>query len=124
VTSRRRVGPVVAQRRRLRAGRLGEDLAAGFLARRGVRILARNVRTGRGEIDIHGAVAGRSVAFEVKTIVAATPEDDAVYRLGREKAATIRKYARALQPPAYRIDLVAVTLRPSGPELRWVPYAD
>lgn len=118
-----RSGAAGTQRHRVRVGRFGEDLAARFLVRRGVRILGRNVRTGRGEIDIHGVVDNVPVAFEVKTIVAATPLRDAVYRLDSAKAATVHRYARLLHPPARRVDLVAVTLRPGGPELRWVPYA-
>ncbi len=43
-----------------------EDLAAGFLRRRGYRILSRNYRTRGGEIDIVAA-AGKEIVFvEVK----------------------------------------------------------
>lgn len=46
---------------------LGEDAAAGFLAGRGLRILARNWATKMGEIDIV-ALDGSTVVFvEVKT---------------------------------------------------------
>jgi putative endonuclease len=49
-------------------GRIGEELAAQHLERRGSRVLARNVRTRAGEIDIV-AFDGRTLMFvEVKTL--------------------------------------------------------
>lgn len=48
-------------------GRRGEDAAAAFLGRRGMEVLARNVRTAFGEIDLV-AMDGDVVVFvEVKT---------------------------------------------------------
>jgi putative endonuclease len=48
-------------------GRLGEDLAAGHLRRLGYSVLARNVRTRHGEIDLI-VFDGSALAFaEVKT---------------------------------------------------------
>lgn len=53
--------------RRRALGRLGESLAADHLERRGFAILDRNVRIGRGEIDLI-AFDGITLAFvEVKT---------------------------------------------------------
>jgi putative endonuclease len=50
-----------------RSGRRGEELAAEHLRRLGYRILARNARTGEGEIDLV-ARDGDTIAFiEVKT---------------------------------------------------------
>lgn len=47
--------------------RLGEDLAADFLSKKGYRIIDRNFRKGYGEIDII-AVKGKVLIFiEVKT---------------------------------------------------------
>jgi putative endonuclease len=52
---------------RSRWGRDGEDRAAGFLAARGMRIVARNFRSPQGEIDLI-ALDGETLAFiEVKT---------------------------------------------------------
>ncbi len=48
-------------------GRSGEDLAASLYEREGYRIVARNARCGRGEIDVIAA-RGRELVFcEVKT---------------------------------------------------------
>lgn len=51
----------------LRLGRNGEDLAAAILQKEGCRILARNWRFGKLELDIICERAGRIVFVEVKT---------------------------------------------------------
>ena len=48
------------------AGNFWEEAAAAYLERAGVRILARNFRCSRGEIDIIGFHQGCLVFFEVK----------------------------------------------------------
>lgn len=70
-------------------GRRGETLAAWFLRLKGWRILARRVKTPRGEIDLI-ARRGRVVAFvEVKWRASAAELDFAIddYRLRRVLAA-------------------------------------
>ncbi|MCD7836325.1 MAG: YraN family protein [Lachnospiraceae bacterium] len=49
-----------------RTGADNEQLAADYLAKRGMRIAARNFRTRRGEIDIIGYEGGYLVFVEVK----------------------------------------------------------
>ena len=56
-----------AQNHNQRLGRKGEDLAAAYLQRRGYRILARNIRTPYGEIDIIAHKSNRYIFVEVKT---------------------------------------------------------
>jgi putative endonuclease len=57
----------VSANRRSELGRLGEQLAAEHLVRRGFEIVERNYRTRWGELDIV-AFDGRTLAFcEVKT---------------------------------------------------------
>lgn len=48
-------------------GQLGERLAEGFLARRGYRILDRNVKTSFKELDLIATMDGVLVFVEVKT---------------------------------------------------------
>ena len=67
-------------------------------------------------------IDGCSVAVEVKTIVARGLENDAVDQFSVQKADTVRRYAARLRPPAYRVDLIAVTIRGFGAEIRWVPF--
>ena len=103
--------------------RFGEVMAERFLEERGATVLGRNVRLGRGEIDLHVSLDGVSVAVEVKTVVARRRSDDAIYQFSFRKADTVRRYARRLQPPAKRVDFVAITFRAHGADIRWVPFA-
>lgn len=52
---------------RTAVGRAGEEAAARFLAARGYRIVARNVRFRAGEIDMVAEEGGSLVFVEVKT---------------------------------------------------------
>ena len=53
--------------RHLLLGEKGEDLAADFLARKGLKIVARRVRFKRGELDIVAKNGKEWVFVEVKT---------------------------------------------------------
>ncbi len=78
---------------RHRLGRLGEDLAAEHLQRRGFALIARNHRTRFGELDLIG-FDGRTLVFaEVKTRRAGSgsPWD----ALGDSKRRQVRTMARA-----------------------------
>lgn len=58
----------MAQTSKQRIGRWGETVATYYLERRGYRVIARNVRTGRGEIDLIACHESGVVVFvEVKT---------------------------------------------------------
>jgi len=58
----------VAQTHKQRIGGWGERVAAGFLERRGYRVLAQNVRTPYGELDLVTQSSGGELVFvEVKT---------------------------------------------------------
>jgi putative endonuclease len=85
------VGQLSAQRRRRRPlGEQGERLAARFLRRQGMRILARQLRTHWGEVDLI-AVDGRTIVFvEVKTRRAGTLADAL-------EAITVQKQRRLMQ---------------------------
>lgn len=81
-------------------GRCGETLAAWYLQMKGWRIVARRVKTPRGEVDLI-ARRGRTLAFiEVKWRSSADQLDHAVdpYRLRRVAAAAevlAARHARA-----------------------------
>lgn len=81
-------------------GRKGETLAAWYLRLKGWRILARRVKTPRGEVDLI-ARRGRTVAFvEVKWRGTAQARDWAVderrlVRVQAAAAALAPRYARA-----------------------------
>lgn len=100
-------------------GYRGEDEAARYLRRSGYRILDRNVRLGRNEIDII-AQEGDTVAFvEVKTRVTdqfADPEVnvDAAKRRRIRRAARIYMARRNDPEVYYRFDIVSVLLPNEG----------
>ena len=105
---------------RHRLGRLGEDLAAQHLVRRGLEIVARNHRTRFGEIDVI-ALDGPALVFcEVKTRRAGpgSPWD----ALSDTKRRQVRQMARAYlvdtpgRPRAleYRFDAIGIVIDGRG----------
>jgi putative endonuclease len=103
-------------------GRLGEQLAAEHLIRRGFQIIERNYRTRWGELDIV-AYDGRTLAFcEVKTRRVSAPGRDPLESVHTRKRSKVRKMAgswlieRTDRPYAdnVRFDAIGVTLGPSG----------
>jgi len=107
-------------------GRRGEDAAARYLKRRGLRILDRNVRLSRGEIDLVCEPDDGSMlilvevkAREVKRGFDApfAPAEEAVDREKRERlvelALELKRRHRRLDRPV-RIDVVGVDLFDPG----------
>ena len=107
---------------RERAARGGETIAAEFLTLRGMVVVERNVRMGRGEIDLVARDKDQVVFVEVKFRTAggkATPFD-AVGAKKREdvaKAAALYLARYALLDRPVRFDVVGVTWRADGEEL-------
>ncbi len=100
-------------------GQRGEDAAARFLRRQGYRILDRNVRLGRNEIDII-AQEGDTIAFvEVRSRTAAdaiAPEDTVgpVKQQRLRTAANIWLGQHQEAAMHYRFDVVGVILPDRG----------
>jgi putative endonuclease len=97
-------------------GRRGEDLAADFLSQKGYRIVARNYRAGRGEIDLIGWWGERLlVFFEVKTRRSEAfggPEEAVTPRKQRVLMRTAGAYMESIGYDwAVRFDVVAILLR-------------
>jgi putative endonuclease len=100
-------------------GSRGEEIAARFLSAAGYRILARNWRVGRYEIDIVARRGGDVVFVEVKTrrpgpqpaAESITPSQRRNIR--HAAAAWIRSHPHL--GSAFRFDLVAVTWPEGGP---------
>lgn len=99
--------------------RFGERAAARFLEQQGGVVLGRNLRVGRSEIDLLIELNRRRVAVEVKTRRVGDPLE----AFTPEKASLVRRAARGLSPPVYRVDLVTIEINRHGILLRWVPEA-
>ena len=98
-------------------GQLGEDLACDFLTRQGLEVLDRNVRVGRGELDVIVRSGGDRIAVEVKTL--STPGDDPFRTFTPAKQRQVNNLAR--QVKCRRCDLLVVELHADGVLFRWLP---
>lgn len=99
-----------------RLGALGENLAADFLTRRGAKVLERNRRVGRGEIDIVARDEGGRFAVEVKTGYD-VPDFHPRWNFDRRKAEQVSRLARSIG--LRRVDLVTVAFGEDGAVLEW-----
>jgi putative endonuclease len=96
-------------------GRAGEDEAASFLAARGYRVLARNVRVPGGEIDAVCLDGPTLVIVEVKRRDSST-FGTALRAVDARKRATLRRIAAdygQIVAPTARIRFDVVTLEGS-----------
>ncbi|MGI9609691.1 MAG: YraN family protein [Acidimicrobiia bacterium] len=96
---------------------MGESLAAAFLEERGAVVAGRNVRAGRGEIDLLVRFDSTLVAVEVKTRAAG----DIRSAYTEEKAKNVAETVRRLRPSPRRMDLITVAVGLAGVEIRWIP---
>ena len=109
---------------RLALGRGGERLAARYLRARGLRILARNVRTPRGEIDIVAMENKTLVIVEVRTQsgdATKSPEQSIRARKKRSVLHAAHWFVRTRKLAHFplRIDLIAILWPPGKePEIR------
>jgi putative endonuclease len=104
----------------LRIGRIGEKLACQFLFKKGFRILERNYKWLRGEIDIIAEKDGRIRFVEVKTRTSeeyGPPEE----RVDQTKMEMLRQTARHYleefrDPPrsGFQFDVLAQVINPAG----------
>jgi putative endonuclease len=106
--------PETSRATRRARGQLGEELACRHLTARGYRILARNLRCGRHEIDIL-AMDGDTLCFvEVRLRTAAAHGSGAdsvdIAKQRRIVAAAVAALARFAMPPhrAARFDVVSI----------------
>jgi putative endonuclease len=103
-------------------GRMGEEVAARWLRARGLVVLARNWRAGRGEIDIVAREGSTVVFVEVKTRRLG-PGGRPAHAVDRRKRRTLARTASAWisahpgSGDAFRFDVVEVVLAAGGPPL-------
>lgn len=101
-------------------GRYGEDLAARYLQRQGLTVLARNWRCPRGELDILARDGSALVVCEVKTR-RGTAYGLPVEAVGPRKLRRLRELAlrwldeQQVHVPEIRVDVIGVLQPVSGP---------
>ncbi|MXW69140.1 MAG: hypothetical protein F4W94_05925 [Acidimicrobiia bacterium] len=106
-------------------GRAAEALAARFLESRGHLVLARNLRVGRGEIDILAEIDGERAVVEVRSRRGAPDarSPDPLEAFDAAKARQVRKLAGSPTVRASRVDLITVRFHRAGVDLLWLPCA-
>jgi putative endonuclease len=90
-------------------------VAAAHLTRRGCRVVARNLRVGRSEIDLLIRDGRAFVVVEVKT----RRRGDPATRFDEAKIRALRRAVARLRLPAARIDLVTVELGDGTATVIW-----
>jgi putative endonuclease len=113
---------------RTRLGGAGEAVAAEHLVKVGYRIVARNHRCRRGEVDLIAEQGEILVFVEVRTRETSAfggPEETVGPRKQRRVVLAARDYlVRRRGPPrGVRFDVIAVVDSPQGPKLTHYPNA-
>ncbi len=106
-------------------GAIGERMAADYLEQQGFRILERNYRYERGEIDLVAEEGDELVFVEVKTRRTKTfgEPEEAVQEMKQEHIRnTAEGYLleRHLEEKIFRFDVVAVLLMGEKPEINHI----
>lgn len=103
-----------AEPEHLLLGKYGEDTAVSYLAAKGYKIIARNIRYKCGEIDIAALDGNEAVIVEVRTRKVGTlmPPEDTV---GPKKLKKLMLLSRIWEQETHfcgfiRIDIVAITI--------------
>lgn len=102
-------------------GQLGEAMAQEYLKKQGYKIVVRNYRTKRGEIDIIAEKRGCLVFVEVRAKVGeqfGSPEDTLTHEKKRRLLWNAKAYVGSKKHKGpYRIDAVCIVLRGDGTTL-------
>jgi len=121
--------PCPAWKHRWEAGRHGEKVAARLLQRAGLRILARNYRHRRGELDLVARHGRELVMVEVKSRhprARLAPETSVTWGKQRKIIDAANAYLRELRgrPPPVRFDIVEIwQVAGEIPRCRWIRHA-
>ena len=104
--------------RRQRIGRWGEQIAADYLVKKGFTMLARNVHTPYGEIDLLCQQGGQIVFVEVKTRTSQAfgyPEDSITPRKQAHMLSAAAHYLQEHEIDGdWQFDVIAVEGSPGG----------
>jgi len=101
--------------RNQKIGTWGESVAAEYLEKHGCAVIARNVRTPYGEIDIVAEKDGFTIFVEVKTRTSSSlgpPEISVTPRKQEHMLAAAEHYAQENEIDHWQIDVIAVEGKP------------
>jgi len=103
----------------LQTGRDGEDAACAFLRGKGYAVVERNVRVGKGELDVVARHRGQTVFVEVKTRGRrdyGAPAEMVTPGKARRMLSAARAYAaeRGRSGESFRFDVVGVMRNADG----------
>jgi putative endonuclease len=109
-------------------GRESEDLAARFLEKNGLKVVARNFRCPLGEIDLIGRDGGTIVFVEVKSRFAGgygLPQESVTRSKQRRLTRLGQWYLKknGMERQSARFDVVAIIRRGDEPEITWIVNA-
>lgn len=94
-----------------RVGAWGEESAVSYIAKRGYQILARNVRTPYGEIDIVAKKDDITIFVEVKTLTSSKnfyPEHNVTARKREHMLNAAQHYSAEHEIDHWQIDVIAI----------------
>ena len=100
---------------------MAEELAVDFLIRHRVRVVARNLIVGRGEIDVLAMIDDVRSVVEIRSVRQGREWIDPISAFNVAKFRQVR--GLAAQIGAGRVDLVTVSFSPAGVDLHWLPWA-
>ena len=92
-------------------GRWGEEIATAFLQKRGYVVVAKNVRTPYGEIDLVASCDGMTIFVEVKTRTSRSfglPEEAITPRKQAHMLAAAEHYAAERAINSWQVDVIAI----------------
>ncbi|WKZ34698.1 MAG: YraN family protein [Anaerolineales bacterium] len=98
-----------------KVGTWGETIAAEWFAERGYQIIARNVRTPYGEIDIIARQGDITIFIEVKALTASKnfqPEHQVTTRKREHMLNAAHHYTAEHEIDHWQIDVIAIEGRP------------
>ena len=100
---------------------MGEALAVDLLVKHRAKVIARNLKVGRGEIDVLAMIGGTRSVIEVRSVRQGAQPVDPLAAFDHEKARRVRGLAGLVR--AGRVDLITVSFSAAGVDLHWLPWA-
>lgn len=98
-----------------RVGAWGEESAVRYVMKRGVLVIARNIRTPYGEIDIIAKQGDVTIFIEVKTLTSSKnffPEHNITARKREHMLHAAEHYAAEHEIDHWQIDVIAIEGKP------------